>query len=87
MPDAPDDRRLGCSILEEIYEPEWLEWYRLTPEERWAESGRLWEVYRSLGGSLDPEPDYQSPFYFPEERTSVPSDGRPGLRALRRSGV
>ena len=43
---------------------EWMEWYRMTPAERWRASGQLWEVYVALGGSLDPEPDTQSPFYF-----------------------
>lgn len=42
------------------------EWLRMTPAERIIESSRLWEVYIALGGSLDPEPDPQSPFYFPE---------------------
>ncbi len=45
-------------------ELEWYDWYLLTPEERWHESGRLWGFYLAMGGSLDPEPDTQSPFYF-----------------------
>ena len=40
----------------------WKEWYRLTPLERWRESMKLWEFYLRVGGSLDPEPDSQSPF-------------------------
>ena len=40
---------------------EWLDWYRLTPAERWTETSKLWTVYLELGGSLDPEPDTQSP--------------------------
>ena len=43
---------------------EWMEWYRMTPIERWHASGLLWEVYIAMGGSLDPEPDTQSPFHF-----------------------
>jgi hypothetical protein len=73
--------------LESIVEPEWLDWYRLTPQERWAESERLWISYLAMGGSLDPEPDSQSPFYDPETPCAVPADGRPGVRVLRRGGV
>ncbi|HQU92462.1 MAG TPA: hypothetical protein PLK77_09210 [Pyrinomonadaceae bacterium] len=48
---------------EELVGEEWAEWYRLTPMERFRESEKLWETYLSLGGSLDPEPDTQSPFF------------------------
>lgn len=37
------------------------EWARMTPAQRFAESTGLWAVYLSLGGSLDPQPDSQSP--------------------------
>ncbi|MFM8726531.1 MAG: hypothetical protein ACKON9_15560, partial [Planctomycetaceae bacterium] len=40
----------------------WKEWYRLTPLERMRESMKLWRFYLEAGGSLDPEPDSQSPF-------------------------
>jgi hypothetical protein len=50
---------------EEIAGEEWAAWYRLTPQERWRESKKLWEVYLYLGGSLEPEPDTQSPFFDP----------------------
>jgi hypothetical protein len=43
---------------------EWLEWYHLTPAQRWRESGKLWAFFLMAGGSLDPEPDSQSPFDF-----------------------
>jgi hypothetical protein len=66
---------------------EWHEWYRLTPLERWRESEKLWAQYLAQGGSLDPEPDSQSPFDFPELRGARPVDGRAGLRVLRRGGV
>jgi hypothetical protein len=72
---------------EDIIEEEWLDWYRLTPMERWRESGRLWEEYLRLGGSLDPEPDPQSPFYDGSAPGPRPVDGRPGLRVIRRGGV
>ena len=55
--------------LEDIVEGEWLDWYRLTPWQRWEESGKLWAEYLRMGGSLDPEYDPQSPFndmYYPD---------------------
>lgn len=66
---------------------EWQEWFRLTPLERWQESMKLWAQYLAQGGSLDPEPDSQSPFDFPELRGPRPVDGRSGLRILRRGEV
>lgn len=72
---------------EDIVEGEWADWYRLTPQERWRESERLWLVYLSLGGTLDPEPDTQSPFFDPSAPSAVAADGRTGVRVLRRGGV
>ena len=72
---------------EDLVGDEWAEWYRLTPQQRWRESEKLWEVYLSLGGSLDPEPDPQSPFFDEDEWRANASDGRPGLRVIRRGGV
>lgn len=72
---------------EALVGPEWLEWYSLTPQERWAESEKLWQVYLYLGGSLDPEPDTQSPFFDPDEPVAVPADGGASLHCVRRSGV
>jgi hypothetical protein len=78
-----------CIVIsaEELVGDEWAEWYRLTPAQRWAETSRLWQTYLALGGSLDPEPDTQSPFFDARARGSVPADGRPGLRVIRRSVV
>jgi hypothetical protein len=69
------------------WDDEWDDWYRLTPQERWRETQKLWAFYLSVGGSLDPEPDSQSPFYFDDEPRPAPIDGRPGVRVVRRSGV
>ena len=66
---------------------EWDEWYRLTPAERWRETEKLWAFYLDMGGSLDPEPDSQSPFNIAFFEPPVPSHGRPGMRFIRRSGV
>ena len=43
-------------------EEETLDWYRMSPAERFAESLKLWEVFILLGGNYEPEPDTQSPF-------------------------
>jgi len=63
------------------------EWARMTPVERYIESGRLWSVYLSLGGSLDPEPDSQSPFDFPELERAVSPHGGTGVHIIRRGGI
>ncbi len=68
-------------------EDSWREWYCLTPLERWQESMKLWQFYLRVGGSLDPEPDPQSPFNDFLPRGSAPAYGRTGLRVLRRGGV
>ena len=65
-------------------EEEWLEWYTLPPLERWQQSGKLWEFYLSSGGSLDPEPDSQSPFDPLYAQSKGASDGWSGVHTLRR---
>ena len=72
---------------EDLVGEEWAEWYRLTPEQRFKESMKLWDTYLALGGSLEPEPDTQSPFFDPAEWRESAAHGRPGVRVLRRSGV
>lgn len=47
-----------------VDEPE--EWMNLSPAQRFEESAKLWPIFLTLGGSLDPQPDPQSPFYFQE---------------------
>lgn len=66
---------------------EWQEWYRLTPQERWRESMKLWEFYLSVGGSLEAEPDSQSPFDAFMPRGEAPAYGRTGVRVVRRGRV
>ncbi len=68
-------------------EDSWREWYRLTPLQRWHESTKLWQFYLRIGGSLDPEPDPQSPFDAFLPRGAAPAYGRSGLRVLRRGRV
>jgi hypothetical protein len=77
-----DDRR-----VEELVGAEWAEWYSLTPQERFLESMKLWETFLALGGSLEPEPDTQSPFFDPEEWRKNAAHGRPSVRVLRRGGI
>ena len=72
---------------EDIVSGEWADWYRLSPLQRWHASGELWAHYLSIGGSLDPEPDTESPFCDGSAPGPSPADGRPDLRVLRRSGV
>jgi len=63
----------------DLCEPEWAEWYRLTPQERWRQTQKLWQTFLTLGGSLDPEPDTQSPFFDAGAPGPLPADGRPLL--------
>ncbi|MGO8766318.1 MAG: hypothetical protein ACLQSR_14420 [Limisphaerales bacterium] len=61
---------------DELVGRKWAEWYRLTPVQRWQESEKLWQVYLALGGSLDPEPDPQSPFFDAREFKKRPRKRR-----------
>jgi hypothetical protein len=72
---------------EDLVGEEWAEWYRLTPVQRWLESEKLWQTYLALGGSLDPEPDTQSPFFDATAPRPRPVDGRSGVRVLRRGRI
>lgn len=72
---------------EDVVDSEWADWYRLTPVQRWAESEKLWEIYLALGGSLDPEPDTESPFFDAEAPRPLPADGQAGMSVLRRGEV
>lgn len=76
-----------AKIIKPKYSEEELEWIMLTPEERIKETEKLWGIYLSLGGSLDPKPDPQSPFYFPEIQGKGTSHRRAGLHNLRCGGV
>ena len=83
-------RMLSCLQMiaaEDLCGDEWAEWYRLTPQERWAHSQALWPAFLALGGRLDPEPDTDSPFFDADAWRAVPADGRPGVRVLRRGRV
>lgn len=66
---------------------EWLEWYLLTPQERWRESMKLWDIFFSLGGNIEPEPDTDSPFFNAQAWRPLPAHGRSSLRVLRSCGV
>lgn len=81
------ERPSRSPALARLVEDEVLEWYRMSPQERWAESMRLWDTFYLLGGQLEPEPDSQSPFDDAGTRRAEPADGRPGVRAVRRGGI
>lgn len=83
---------LNCKLCpmitpEELVGEEWASWYRLSPQERWHESEKLWQAYFYFGGSLDTQPDTQSPFFDPQAPSAGAAHGRPGVRILRRSRV
>lgn len=69
---------------EDVTDPEWADWYRLTSAERMRESGKLWVSFLALGGSLDPEPDTQSPFFAAKAPREGTPYGRPGVHLIRR---
>jgi hypothetical protein len=69
---------------EVILESEWAEWYALTPQQRFARSMELWEIYLAYGGSLDPDPDTQSPFFDEAEWRANVTNGGPSVRLIRR---
>jgi hypothetical protein len=69
---------------EELVGEEWAEWYRLSPIQRWQESEKLWQIYLALGGSLDPEPDTQSPFFRPDDFPPETAKQRKILRIIKR---
>lgn len=72
---------------EELVGEEWAEWYRLTPVQRWLESEKLWRIYLELGGSLEPEPDTQSPFFDAGAPRSHTKRIRRRVRVVRRGRV
>lgn len=72
---------------EELVGEEWAAWYRLTPAQRFAAQDEMWAIFFALGGSLDPEPDTQSPFFDEEEWRASLADGRSGMRVIRRGGI
>jgi hypothetical protein len=83
-----DDRQRLARLNEAQFDSDsWKEWYRLTPIERMHESMKLWRFYLDAGGSLDPEPDSQSPFDAVMPHGTPPAYRRSGLRVVRRSGV
>jgi hypothetical protein len=69
---------------EQLVGDEWAEWYRLTPAQRWQESEKLWQTYLALGGSLDPEPDTQSPFFDAKEARRISAKQQDIERRVRR---
>ncbi len=77
---------LYMSLKKDVNE-EQEEWVKLTPQQRYLESCKLWSTYIALGGCLDPEPDSQSPFDFPELQRAVPVNGGTSMYRVRRSRI
>ena len=63
---------------------EWKDWLALTPIQRFEESEKLFAQYLTMGGSLDPDPDPQSPFDDAPSSGAGVAHGRAGVRLLRR---
>ena len=87
---GPAKHRIEFSRMidpEQLVGEEWAEWYRLTPAQRWAESEKLWEIYLALGGSMEPEPDTQSPFFDPRDLPPRSVRHRAGVKVIRRGKV
>jgi hypothetical protein len=85
----PGERPERSPAMEGCVDEEVLEWYRMTPQERWAESMRLWDIFYLLGGRLESNHfDSQGPFYDVSRQSDVdPSDEGPSLTSLRRISI
>ena len=77
----------GVIQPEQLVAGERAEWYRLTPVKRWLEGEKRWQTHLTPGGSLDPEPDTQSPFFDARAPRPRAAHGRSGMRVLRRGGI
>ena len=73
--------------VRDILDDEWADWLRLTPQQRWRETEKLWQMYLAMGGCLDPEPDSQSPFHDTRPEGPMSAHGRTGVRVVRSGGV
>jgi hypothetical protein len=83
-----DEQRQKRLLEAQDSEDSWQEWSCLTPLERWHESMKLWQFFLSVGGSLDPEPDPQSPFdAFLTHSKPAAYGGWSRLRVIRRGRV
>ena len=68
-----------------MVDDDWSDWYRMTSTERWIETQKLWSFYLSVGGTLDSEPDSQSPFDTLFAQRARIAHGGSGVRVVRRS--
>jgi len=78
--------RLDLPEYQNGIEPEWLDWYRKTPVERLAATEELWANYLALGGSLEPDPDPECPFWSREEIERFARDAAESKRRALQSG-
>jgi len=85
--DDRNDVPARSPAIEKCVEEEVLEWYRMTPLERWEESMRLWSTFRLIGGRLRPDPAIQTLARDAQTRGASRADGRTPVRVIRRGGV
>ncbi len=64
FPVTPEEWRARA---EAMLEPEQFYWLFLSMDERAAAMDDVFRDYQLMGGSLDPDPDPQSPFWSREE--------------------
>jgi hypothetical protein len=72
-------------LPEEYMEPEWAAWMHMRPAERWKASRGLLRHYLEIGGSLDPDPDLQSPFWSREDCEAFARGALAGLPLPRQA--
>ena len=60
--------------IEDVCDPEWAEWYMMTPNERWEETEKLRSVYLMLGGSLETRTRHAKSFLRCEGRRRRTTD-------------
>lgn len=71
----------------DLYPIDFVELIHLSYAERLRRFAKNWEVFRSYGGTLEPDPDPQSPFFDPKISPESFVDGRSGVHIVRRGGV
>ena len=72
-------------LPEEQMEPGEAAWMRMRPAERWKASRALLRHYLDIGGSLDPDPDPQCPFWSRKECEAFARGARAGLPQPRQA--
>jgi hypothetical protein len=66
-PNAIKDDDAWRERAESLLEPEQVHWLAVSMDDRLAALDDIFQDYQRLGGSLEPDPDPQSPFWSREE--------------------